>query len=208
MLAFVAAMMVFEVTNSQPDQSGFFPPALARQTIDCDLRYTSKPVPILDSFAANWYGAMLTAANEPSLFKTQPRTVRGGISTIRFTWLPSFNHPVTVRLYWSRLRRPRLIAKELTGAGGYKPGTIGRSIDRYLNSREAANLASLLKQQRLSTVKPRVCDLGTDGAQWIIEASNSEGYRFIDRQSPERGPIRVVGLALLKLTKWRFNAVY
>jgi hypothetical protein len=47
-----------------------------------------------------------------------------------------------------------------------------------------------------------------DGAQWIIETAGQDGYRFIDRQSPDEGPVRKVGLALLRLTGWDVGAIY
>lgn len=47
-----------------------------------------------------------------------------------------------------------------------------------------------------------------DGARWIIETAGPGGYRFIDRQSPDNGPVREVGLVLLGLTGWEVGDIY
>jgi hypothetical protein len=40
--------------------------------------------------------------------------------------------------------------------------------------------------------------LGADGAQWIIEGVKDGNYRIVDRWSPDDGPVRVMGLLMLK----------
>lgn len=209
MLAFVVALLISNTPDTQISTSRtFFPRSLTEQYITCDTRHLTKPIATLDSFTVRWYRSMLAAAKEPSLYASNTNLVQQGFSALRFTWLRSFNHPITIRLYWSKKGRSRLIAKELSGMGGYEPGKLKRLLRRYLSADEATTFAKMIRSQHASTMTPRVCDLGTDGAQWIIEASNSKGYTFIDRQSPESGPVRRIGLALIRLTGWQVGEVY
>jgi hypothetical protein len=54
----------------------------------------------------------------------------------------------------------------------------------------------------------KLCDIGLDGSQWLLEAADSHGYHFVDRFSPESGGVRDLGLALLRLTGWEFKPIY
>jgi hypothetical protein len=52
------------------------------------------------------------------------------------------------------------------------------------------------------------CDLGADGAEWLVEGIDQKGYHVVSRWSPEQGEVRRVGLAMLALTGWRFKDIY
>jgi hypothetical protein len=39
---------------------------------------------------------------------------------------------------------------------------------------------------------------GKDGARWIIEGAKNGDYHFVDRWSPDDGPVPVIGLLMLK----------
>jgi len=40
--------------------------------------------------------------------------------------------------------------------------------------------------------------VGVDGAQWIFEASNKGNHHVIDRWSPRNGPVRELGLYVVR----------
>ncbi|MEO0441895.1 MAG: hypothetical protein AAF067_13610, partial [Pseudomonadota bacterium] len=63
----------------------------------------------------------------------------------------------------------RLIAKELTGAGGYEPGQLGRSKELRLTGQQVKKLKDLLETEALFEKYPKACDFGLDGSQWIFE---------------------------------------
>jgi len=101
--------------------------------------------------------------------------------------------------------RATLIAKELSGAGGYEPGTISRQVERDLSEREMQALSRILKQTAVLDLPPVDCMLGADGSQWIVEAADNEGYKYINRWSHNFGPIHDFGIFALKLTGWRYE---
>jgi hypothetical protein len=50
---------------------------------------------------------------------------------------------------------------------------------------------------RLPSRPPRTGGIGVDGAQWVIEASKDGAYKIVDRWSPDKGPVRALGLIML-----------
>ena len=162
----------------------------------------------MDEFEREWYSSDLQAAREPSLFEASSGLVRSGVGVVRFTWLRSFHRPVVVRVKWTASRRPRLVATELSGKGGYDPGVPVRRIDRPLTRAEALELRDALVRARVFALPPKNCDLGGDGAQWLLEGVDRQGYHFVGRWSPTRGPVRDLGLSMLSLTGWRFDEIY
>lgn len=101
-----------------------------------------------------------------------------------------------------------MIAKELTGAGGYEPGTINRQITRTLNSAEARQLAEAMAKASPFNEPPANCELGLDGSQWMLERTERGSYDYASRWSPEKGAMRDFGMLALKLTGWKFEEIY
>jgi hypothetical protein len=192
-----------------PSYSGpaFFPVSLAEPTINCPWS-EGRLQPILGDFARNWYSLQLAAAAEPSLYLAAqgPRPADG--ATLRFTWLRSFHHPVTIRIETTGPGRHRLVAKQLSGAGGYDPGHVDRTLDRALTPDEAGRLAAMLARTRIFDLAPDPCGGGADGAQWIFEGVDAGGYHFVDRWTPREGAANELGRFLMSLTGWEFGAVY
>ena len=127
---------------------------------------------------------------------------------VRFTWLRSFHAPVFVRVDGLGTSKVRLVAKQLSGKGGYAPGSITKSLVRRLTPDEIRTVQSALMKTGVLSMSSRNCDIGVDGAQWIIEAVNRQGYHFVDRLSPTSGGDYEMGLVLLRLTGWQFQPVY
>ena len=99
-------------------------------------------------------------------------------------------------------------AVELNGAGGYEPGIVGRSIERELDDEEETGLLRLVDGAKLFEQPSLTCELGLDGARWIVEGIDREAYHFIDRWSPEQGPVHDFGLYALELTGWDVGEIY
>lgn len=183
----------------------YFPPSYDRLTEKCDWR--DAPLARFDSYRREWYANHLRAAGEPSLLSAARA---GQADTLRFVWLRTFDPPVIVRIEGVSGRRPRLIGYELTGAGGYEPGTVARKVDRLLTAAEASDLRRRLvvnNPLRLPAGSAN-CDTGTDGSQWIIERASGHRYKMVDRWSPDTGPVRGAGMAMLRLTGWKFTEIY
>jgi hypothetical protein len=150
------------------------------------------------SFRAGWYGEQLRALKEPSLSQG---IFAGGELVYRFTWLRTFHHPITVRVNIDPDGTGMLTSKMADGTGGYRPGKLIANSRRNISANEVQHILKLIEVMGFWHMPPEpepehsgVVNL--DGAQWILEASDHGGYHVIDRWSPDKGPLRDLGLYL------------
>lgn len=146
----------------------------------------------IDSFRDEWYSEQLRAAMEPALEPTGSVTR----AAFRFTWIPSFTPTLTVRVVRSDARIT-LVAKRLSGAGGYEPGRVRRQVRFALSTQQWSELSSLIDAAdfwAMPSEEPEKCDasgacwVGMDGAQWLLEGADSTRYHFVDRWFHEDYP--------------------
>ena len=185
----------------------YFPPSSEQPRIVCDYGRGSRSEPIIDEFENRWFSQQLSAADEPSLYLASQRSAQDRTFILRFTWLRSFHAPVFIRVEDMGDEKYRLIAKELSGAGGYDPGTTKRKVERELRPEEVERIR-LLGRTLLPSLKPKDCTMGCDGASWILEIVDKQGYRVLTRWSPESGPVREAGIFLMELSGWTFTEIY
>lgn len=203
----LAALLAFGSPCAAATWQPFFPPDYASLSYSCPAEdgSASNPVQFLSSFEQDWFARHLNAAGEVPLYAAaQSDTAR---RVLRFTWLRSFHPTVIVRLNERKDGGWNLVAKQLSGRGGYDPGTIDKVVERQLRVTEIAQLEALMAQAPLPDLSGD-CVIGLDGAQWIIERSDAKGYHFINRWSPSDGPVKRVGMFVLNLTGWRIKPVY
>ena len=190
-----------EAVRSPIETSGYFPPALFQQKFDCGVIGWARPQYVLDEFEDAWYSKHLRAAGErPLSFAT------GSPEALRFTWLRSFHAPVIVRVEWTPTGEATLTATMLSGAGGYEPGQVSNTTSRTLTQDEVERLFVL--RQAAVREPPADCTMMLDGARWILEAAGPGGYLYVNRQSPESGAVRDLGMALLGFTGWAVEPTY
>ena len=207
-IAFTIAIAL-AASGAAADSPVYFPAAFTKPTVSCDFGAgETKPIEIVSDFESRWYSDQLAAAQEPSLYLESTRWKDGDGETLRFTWLRSFHAPVFVRVVGLGTQRPRLIAEQLSGKGGYEPGAISERLERPLSPSEAEAVELTLSKTKVLTAPPKLCDIGLDGAAWIIEGVDAGGYHFVVRWSPERGEVHDVGLKLLSLTGWKLKPIY
>ena len=130
--AAVIALVLLQSTPGSPPQDAdqpYFPPAGAQAS--------GKPGEV-SAFESEWFSRHLRAAAEPSLY-TSAEVRRAG-TVLRFTWLRTSHRPVVVRVEGLDTDAPRLVAKQLSGRGGYDPGKIAMEITRPLARTEADGL--------------------------------------------------------------------
>lgn len=153
--------------------------------------------PDSDAFVRAWYSKHLRVMGEPSLSCGQ--TTEAEI--YRFTWLRTFHRPYAVRIIRDAVGG-RLVAVELTGAGGYDPGTVATRTERRISDADWQILSAALSKTSFWSMptRPSKPTLGLDGSQWIVEGRRGSGkYHVVDRWTPQQGAYRDVGLLFLKL---------
>lgn len=137
-----------------------------------------------------WYGGALSKLREPSLSCGAPG------EQYRFTWLRSFHNPVAIRIFRDAVGW-HLVAVE-SRADGLVLRRIRKSIDEATFS--AARAAALVAAGVANTRDQP----GFDGARWLIEAVDENGWRLVDRWSPTSGPTRTAGEEFIRLSGWDF----
>lgn len=128
-------------------------------------------------------------------------------TTYRFLWLRTFHHPVVIRVDRTDTGS-FLAAHELSGAGGYEPGTVIRAEARALSDSEwstlerAISAAEFWQLATYSAANPA----GLDGSQWIVEGVRGDRYHVIDRWTPgpadESAPVHRLGMQFLRLAEF------
>jgi hypothetical protein len=146
-----------------------------------------------DAFRRQWYSTHLRAMQEPSLSCGAVET-----EAYRFLWLRTFHAPIAVRLAVTG-KMVRLASVQLSGAGGYSPGTVVDRSERMLLPAEWDQVHEALNLARFWSTSSWQPSAGADGAQWIIEGRLDSRYHVVDRWSPRAGTFRSLGLLLLRI---------
>lgn len=154
-----------------------------------------------DQFRTEWYSKHLRAMKEPPLAFPDEQ-VR---ESYRFVWLRSFHHPVAVRL-WKTETDQFITVNELSGAGGYEPGSSILKTQRRLSQDEWDGFRRVLEYScywEQPTDDPK--DAGFDGARWLLEGSREGRYHAVDRWTPTSGSFREACLYMLKLSRLKID---
>lgn len=155
----------------------------------------------------SWYPTHLKAMREPSLYLRLAKP----IEEFRFLYLPTFHHPVSIRLTRSG-QKASLRVVMLSGKGGYAPGRILIECRRELSPEERRRFEVLLSRSRFWE-SPNGEEPGAmDGSVWLFEASGGYRYRLLERWTPtydtrKRGLGRIVDLGryLVSLSGLQFD---
>jgi hypothetical protein len=125
--------------------------------------------------------------------------------------IPTFYHPLSIRI--EKLGNDYfLVAKRLSGQGGYGWGTLKEEKRRRLSEREWQTLLNLLSEASFLTLptadkefepnEKGEVTLCLDSTSWILEGVSGGKYHVVDRYCPARKGVKEVGLYMVKLTKW------
>ena len=166
--------------------------------------------PRLGEVEREWYPGQWQAACEPPLLDTQ-QIGEDDQFTFRFSFLPSFDNPLHVRLE-KRERGHQLIVKEMTGHGGYDPGIIARSKQIEFSEEEIEFVRDKLKElrasrsaalTRLEREGPKdTCFFSFDGTKLIFEVVEDGQYDMFKATSPSEGELYDLGKMLLEKSGW------
>ena len=129
----------------------------------------------------------------------------------RLTVIPAFFNPIKIRVEKHKTNY-LLVAKRLSGQGGFDAGTLKVAKQRKLTSAEFEHLTNLLRAANFwesPYLLPRsdepnekgevtVCP---DGSEWVIEGSKGGRFHAINRYCDETDTLRTVVLYLVKLSR-------
>lgn len=136
-LGLVAASLTAPAAAEHPPLAqSYFPPEFSTQTVSCPPGF-GPPRKLISDTEAAWYPKHWRAAGEPSLYLASRAPGASAQRTYRFTWLPTFQSPVIIRIAQAGEGRMRLTATRLSGQGGYEPGQVAARVERLLTAREA-----------------------------------------------------------------------
>ena len=167
-ITFLAAGFAALAAN-KPGFSEFFPGGVFSRNDDGN-----------DAFISGWYASQLRAFKEPSLC-TSPQ--KQG-ETYRFTMLPTFNFPLTVRIHIESDGTATAIAKRLTGKGGYDPGKLDFERTQTLTRKQVVALRTAIADNKFWQMATALERPGCDGTEWIFEAVRDGRYHIVTRWSP------------------------
>jgi len=185
-----------QATDTAAFAHGYFPADYGKPQVNCD--YLGGPIPLIGEVERDWYPRQWKAAREPSFYRLSKEGVPPEFS-FRFSYIPSFTPSVYVRIHKVE-NGYRLIAKKMSGAGGYEPGEISQSKEIRLSPDQASELERRLANGKFFDEAPATCDSGFDGSKWIFESVDKNGYKFLKRWSPRSGAVRDLGVYLLGLS--------
>ncbi len=152
-----------------------------------------------DNFVMKWYSQHLFAMKEPLLFNKKINK-----EVYRFTWLRTFNKPVTFRIekdnceymiYW----------KVLSGAGGYEPGELITEKSKKLAEKDWLNFIDLVNKSNFWKMKIGRSSMGLDGSDWILEGVNPRDYKVVTVWSPRKGNFYNACNYLISLTDFNIS---
>jgi hypothetical protein len=147
-------------------------------------------------FQAGWYAKALRRMGEPSLARA-PIAAR----VYRFTILPTWGHPVSVRMTAGEV----IEAKRLDGFGGYEPGRLAEQVSLKLSAEQMNQFRSLFGKLAFWQMPFDVPDRGFDGSEWILEAVELGKYHVVARWSPSLQTDRRGLRAFVDLCEWLFR---
>lgn len=145
-------------------------------------------------FVADWYTKRLKALGEPSMLQMSKTPTYA----YRFLWLRTFHNPVAVRLNVNGDGTSIVKVKVTNGKGGYEPGELVKNETRKVDAQRTDWFLGQVERLAYWTLPTHESMNGCDEAEWVLEGVKDGRYKLVVRWSPERGPVRELGLAMLR----------
>jgi hypothetical protein len=176
----------YSAAQEQKNQDLFGSDKKAGSPLDEDPLFHVHPAPDGRAYfpkgKASYYTLYLAAMKEPSI---QEAEVKGEDFHFRFTWLRSFQDPVSVRL-WSQQGKVQCHYVALAGKSQNSPRTPKDEQTLVLNQEQVRAMEALASAKEFWAPlnKQEEQMLGFDGAEWIFEWKDALGYRLSDIWTP------------------------
>jgi hypothetical protein len=161
--------------------------------------------PDLHTLKSDWYYKHLKVLEEPSIYQLKSIEER---TIIRFTWLRTFDQPISIRLIVNEDESGILYVKMSNGKGGYEPGTIVINERKDLLKQTVASFINTIENMNFWNLPSTTEQHGFDGSQWIFEGLSGGEYHVVERWSPESGAIKNLGLMFLKISGLEDQEIY
>ncbi|MCA9663624.1 MAG: hypothetical protein KC486_35165 [Myxococcales bacterium] len=143
-------------------QGAFFPPG----ALDGEAE--------LDAWLGGWFEPALSALHEPAL------VAESGAHVVRVLVLPSFDHPLSMRVKIRRSGRGVLIVRRASGWGGYDPGYLARARRVPLSRAKVRRLLFLLERADFWVSGATFGYPGrNDGTTVVLEAVRGGQYHVV-----------------------------
>jgi hypothetical protein len=130
----------------------------------------------------------------------------------RITFIPTHYNPIKIRVERHK-NNYVLVAKRLSGLGGYDAGKLKTEKKRRLRPQEWNRLLALLREAGFWELpylenEPGPNEKGEvtvtlDCSEWVIEGARDGRYHAVNRYCPEAKSFQAVGLYLVKLSGLR-----
>ncbi len=151
------------------------------------------------------YSSFLAEVEETPLWKAAKDE---HAELFRFSYIRSFDAPICVRVQFDRDGSGHLVVKMLNKEGSYWSAQMFRTATRDLPQQEIDEFRRELANADFWTLPVWERVLGLDGAEWIIEGATPDEYHVVTRWSPQDGPVRAIGLMMLKFSGLAVDPIY
>lgn len=145
-------------------------------------------------FTNAWFSRQLYALGEGALYDSNREVYR-------FTYIPSFHSPYTIRVEIGDDGRGKLFFSMCDGSIAYYGGDIIRTAEKELTIEETEALLSQIEAADFWNLPVEGGDMGFDGSEWVFEGVKNGSYHFLYRWSPEGGAIRDLGMKFIELSR-------
>jgi hypothetical protein len=183
------SLLVGASTVEPTAQSSSKPPAYFPAKVFADLKHSR----YLDGKLQDmWFGSQLSGLQEPPLIHRSDSDE----PVYRFTFLPSFGHPVVVRVTLHSDGTGTVVTRVGKGAGGYAPKGLLSDHSAEINSPKVQALKNAVAVAKFWSLPTEPNQQGgTDGSEWLFEAADAGRYHVVDRW--EGADLRPLGLFFL-----------
>jgi hypothetical protein len=119
------------------------------------------------------------------------------------TFIPTFFNPIKIRVE-KRKTEYILVAKRLSGQGGYEVGRLKTEKRRRLKPAEWQHFIALLTQAGFwempyADEKGEV-EICLDGSEWVLEGVKGRRSHAVNRYCPDEKSFQAIGTYLVKLS--------
>lgn len=159
------------------------------------------PIITVAGDSSDWFSRQLYALREPSLSDSKQQVYR-------YTMIPSFSMPYTVRVEIGDAGTGRLYFTVCDGPINYYGGDIVKSVQKALTKEETDALLGALTQANFWNIPASGGQLGFDGYRAIFEGVKDGKYHFFSRWSPDDAVIQELEKTFRSLCEAELDEAY